>query len=383
MLTPHRAEHVYIHIPFCIRKCAYCDFCSIPHDFALEDRYVRALLQELKRRAHEIGAVRSIFLGGGTPTLLTPGQVSELLDALHTCCLIDPDAEITIEANSATLDLMKCTVLKSVGVNRISIGVQSVHAEELAVLGRVHGWRDVVDTCAAAREARFANLSFDLMYGIPGQTVDSWRISLEQVLALAPEHISAYELTPEPDTPLADALGAGSLSLPSDEEVAEMYFLADDMLGKKGFEHYEISNYALPGQRCRHNMAYWQRRPYIGLGAAAHSFNGVKRSGNGDDILKYIEGMEQGGSGVAESSDILQKDDLQERIFLGLRIADGITRAMFSDAEWGAMEKALQTYVMQGLASSGADCFRLTSRGWLVSNQIIASILSDIEKLLP
>lgn len=383
MLIPHKAEHVYIHIPFCIRKCAYCDFCSVPHDTFLAESYVRALLQELKRRAYEIGPVRSVFFGGGTPTLLPADLFSEILNALHRSCSFEQNAEITIEANPATLDLVKCTALKSAGVNRISIGVQSAHAEELSVLGRVHEWRDVVDTCTSVRNAGFENLSLDLMYGIPGQTIASWRGSLEQVLALAPEHLSAYELTPEVDTPLADALGAGLLSLPSDDAVAEMYFLTDAMLGDRGFEHYEISNYALPGQRCRHNMAYWQRRPYIGLGAAAHSFDGVTRSGNGDDIPRYIEGMERGGSVVTESTQISHKDDLQERIFLGLRLADGIARSLFTDAEWGGIEKALQTYVMQGLASSGTDCFRLTSRGWLVSNQIIASILSDTEKLLP
>lgn len=381
MLTQHKAEHIYIHIPFCIRKCSYCDFCSIPHDCGLEERYVRALLAELEMRRQETGTVRTIFFGGGTPSLLHGTQLMSLLQAIRSACELSDEAEITIEANPATLDHEKCSILRAAGFNRISIGVQSVHAWELAILGRVHDWHNVLETCALVRSAGFSNLSLDLMYGIPGQSIESWRHSLESVIALNPDHISAYELTPERETPLFAKLSSGDIALPSDEAIAEMYTLADELLARNHYEHYEISNYAQPAFRCRHNMAYWQRKSYIGLGAAAHSFDGHCRSANTDDIVQYIERIERGGMPVIESIELSSVQAVQETIFLGLRTADGIMRSAFEPVVWQEIEKALQSDTLQGLAEITPDRIRLTSRGWLVSNQVIASILSGIEKL--
>lgn len=381
MLAQHKAEHIYIHFPFCIRKCSYCDFCSIPHDCGLEERYVPALLAELEMRRQEIGTVRTIFLGGGTPSILTTVLLADIMHMLKQSCEIDADAEITIEANPATMHAEKSEALRAAGFNRISIGVQSVHARELATLGRVHDWRNVIETCALVRSAGFSNLSLDLMYGIPGQSVESWRHSLQSVIALNPDHISAYELTPERETPLFGQLSSGALALPSDEVIAEMYTLADELLASNRYEHYEISNYAQPALRCRHNMAYWQRKSYIGLGAAAHSFDGHYRSANTDDIIQYIERIEQGGVPVIETIELSSVEAVQETIFLGLRTADGIVRSAFEPVVWQEIEKALQSDALQGLAELTSDCIRLTSSGWLVSNQVIASILSGIEKL--
>lgn len=381
MLAQHKAEHIYIHFPFCIRKCSYCDFCSIPHDCGLEERYVPALLAELEMRRQEIGTVRTIFLGGGTPSILATVLLADIMHMLKQSCEIDADAEITIEANPATMHAEKSEALRAGGFNRISIGVQSVHARELVTLGRVHDWHNVIETCALVRSAGFSNLSLDLMYGIPGQSVESWRHSLQSVIALNPDHISAYELTPERETPLFGQLSSGALALPSDEVIAEMYTLADELLSSNRYEHYEISNYAQPAFRCRHNMAYWQRKSYIGLGAAAHSFDGHYRSANTDDIIQYIERIEQGGVPVMETIELSSVQAIQETIFLGLRTADGIVRSTFEPVVWQEIEKALQSDTLQGLAEITPDRIRLTSGGWLVSNQVIASILSGIEKL--
>lgn len=381
MFTQHKAEHIYIHIPFCIRKCRYCDFRSIPHDCALEERYVRAVLNETALRKNQIGRVTTIFFGGGTPSILAPVLLTEIMHVLKQSCEIDADAEITVEANPATMHAEKSETLKTAGFNRISIGVQSVHARELATLGRMHDWNDVMETCALVRSAGFSNLSLDLMYGLPGQSVESWLRSLEHVIALNPDHISAYELTPERETPLFGQLSSGAVALPSEEAVAEMYTLADELLANNRYEHYEISNYAQPARRCRHNMAYWQRKSYIGLGAAAHSFDGHYRSANTDDIIQYMERIEQGGVPVIETIELTSLQALQETVFLGLRTADGIARSAFEPVIWQEIEKALQDDTLQGLAEITPDRLRLTSRGWLVSNQVIASILSGIEKL--
>jgi len=348
---------------------------------ALEERYVRALLSEMALRKKQTGRVTTIFFGGGTPSILASDLLADIMQMLKQMCEIDADAEITIEANPATMHAEKSEALRAAGFTRISIGVQSVHARELTTLGRVHDWRDVLETCVLVRSAGFSNLSLDLMYGIPGQSVESWRHSLESVVALDPDHISAYELTPERDTPLFNQLSSGALTLPPDEAIAEMYTLADALLAGHRYEHYEISNYAQPALRCRHNMAYWQRKSYIGFGAAAHSFDGRYRSANTDDIIQYIERIEQGGVPVSETIELSSVQAVQETIFLGLRTADGIVRSAFEPAVWQEIEKALQSDTLQGLAEITSDCIRLTSRGWLVSNQVIASILSGIEKL--
>lgn len=338
------------------------------------------MLRELAVRADALGAVKTVFLGGGTPTILPSRLVTDIMRAITDMCSVDADAEITVEANPATVDLAKCEALRAAGINRMSIGVQSFHDHELGTLGRAHQWNDVVATFAAARKAGFSNLSLDLMYGIPGQTLASWRMSLKHILELAPSHLSAYELTPEADTPLCSLLQAGVLSLPSEDAVAEMFYYAESMLGGKAFEHYEISNYAQPGCRCRHNMAYWQRRPYIGLGVAAHSFNGHQRCANREDVIGYIESIEQGISPVAETTALTIHEAVQEIIFLGLRTIDGVQKDLLRESTWEAIKKALQSEALQGLAEITSDAVRLTSRGWLVSNQVIASILSGIEK---
>ena len=377
-----KAEALYVHIPFCIRKCSYCDFCSEPianHDI---HRFMRALCLELELRRDEYGTVKSLFLGGGTPSLLPEPDITALMQCLNRCCSISSDAEITIEANPATVDESRLRALHRAGFNRISIGIQSVHNDELFLLGRLHDRSQAAEAVHAARKAGFENVSVDAMYGIPGQDMARWRETLSKLLELKPDHISAYELTPEPGTPLYRNLESRLHALPHEETTAGMFLHADAVLSESGYEHYEISNYALRGRRCVHNMAYWQRRPYAGLGPSAHSFDGIRRSANGEDIEQYVSLIENGQSAVAEASVLSEDDAWIEAIFLGLRTIDGVCRSSLPEEIFSAIEKALQNESLQGLAVLDHNRLRLTLRGWLLSNDVIATILSGIEKRL-
>jgi oxygen-independent coproporphyrinogen-3 oxidase len=334
-------------------------------------------------RCHLVSKVKTIFLGGGTPSILSQELLGALMQRIRDLFDVETNAEITIEANPATLDEETCLFLKNIGFNRMSIGAQSTYVTELVCLGRMHEWEQIPALCYAARKAGFSNLSVDLIYGIPGQTLHSWNDSLKLIYALTPEHLSVYELTPEPNTRLAQQLSGGLLELPSEDTVADMFMLADSLLKERFYEHYEISNYAKPGYRCSHNMAYWQRKPYVGIGAAAHSFDGRYRSRNIASVKDYIAYIEQGMVPTAEKKELSCDEQMQERIFLGLRTIDGIAAADFDPILWETIQKTLQIEHLQGCVEISPECIRLTASGWLISNYLIASILSDIEKLHP
>ncbi|HSW63212.1 MAG TPA: radical SAM family heme chaperone HemW [Dissulfurispiraceae bacterium] len=377
-----KAGALYIHIPFCVRKCTYCDFCSEPLGMYDTARFVRSLCAEIRQRSDEFGSVESLFFGGGTPSLLSEASILSIMQCLKDVCDFSPDPEVTIEANPATVDEKRLSLLREAGFNRISIGIQSVHGSELQFLGRIHDWAEAEAAVHDAGRAGFDNISVDAMYGIPGQDAGRWRETLRRLIELKPVHISAYELTPEPGTPLFQALQSGLYSLPPEETIEAMFYCADEMLSACGYEHYEISNYALPGRRCMHNMTYWQRRPYAGLGPAAHSFNGLLRSSNIEDIHRYIALLETAQS-VAAGTTVLNDDDVwKETVFLGLRTIDGVCRADLAPEIFTAMEKALQNERLQGLVVTDACSLRLTQRGRLLSNEVIATILSGIEKRL-
>ncbi|MDA8388875.1 MAG: radical SAM family heme chaperone HemW, partial [Nitrospiraceae bacterium] len=263
---------LYIHVPFCPRKCVYCDFVSVPFDRALSERYLGALLKEIALRADQSAGrpagtatcekgikVKTLFIGGGTPTVLGDGQLKGLLDFLGTNLDFYPDAEVTVEANPATLDGKKAGILLRGGVGRLSIGAQSFDEEELKILGRVHRPADAAEAVLASRAAGFDNIGLDLMYGIPGQTRETWGRTLEAALELGPRHISAYELTVEEKTGLWGLVKKGAIELPPEDEVLAMSGVAEERLGAAGFMRYEVSNYALPGFECRHNLNYWRR----------------------------------------------------------------------------------------------------------------------------
>jgi oxygen-independent coproporphyrinogen-3 oxidase len=367
------AEYLYIHIPFCIRKCTYCDFLSIPLDEDLARDYADALKREIALRG---GAeLRTVYLGGGTPTVFPEEQLAGIFRALNDHFTVRPDAEITVEANPGTVGREKASFLRTLGVNRMSIGVQSFDDRELALLGRIH-------TADVARRTvgglGFENVSLDLMYGIPGQSPESWKDSLRQALALEPTHISAYELTPEPGTPLVDLLKRGEMELPPEDTVIGMGDAALDMLSGAGLRQYEISNHALPGRECRHNLNYWLRGEYLGLGAGAHSFAGDRREKNVWDVREYVAMLATGELPVGESLEVSCEEALREFLFLGLRMTEGVDIARFrEDLDLDLMEGA-QGLMAEGLMETSGGKLRLTRRGLLLFNPSLVRLMENL-----
>lgn len=370
------AAGLYIHIPFCVRKCAYCDFVSctdvgeIPRTVTLLSKEM-ALISEIYGRL----PIQTVFLGGGTPSLLSGDQVAGLLDAASAAFSISTDAEISMEANPGTLDAVKLRDARRAGVNRLSIGAQAAQDRLLTTLGRIHRWPDVLAAAAMARDAGFDNLNFDLMYGLPEQAPDDWALTLEQAVALAPTHLSCYELILEPGTPLA----LRNPVLPDEETVLTMAEMAETFLGEAGLARYEISNYAKVGFRCRHNLLYWNRGSYAGVGPAAHSFlNGV-RMGNEPSLERWSNDVAAGRLRHVEETVIGAEEARFETMMLGLRLTDGIDLEEFTQTHdrspfacWG---EALQTMKRQGLLDYDAKRLWLTRRGLAVQNAVLTALL--------
>ncbi|MDP2168234.1 MAG: radical SAM family heme chaperone HemW [Thermodesulfovibrionales bacterium] len=374
---------LYIHIPFCLRKCAYCDFLSVPFDKGISVRYVKALIKEIVLRAEDLNAsggpspLRTIYIGGGTPTLLSNESLKEIFKTIRECFGFSAGAEITIEANPGTLDGSKMEAIVLAGVNRLSLGVQSLDDAELAALGRIHTGDDASRAAALVKESGIENLSLDLIYGIPGQRLKGWRNTLKRALGLKPRHISAYELTPEPGTPLYESLRTGSLRLPGEDEVSDMFYLAVDELESAGLLHYEISNYAYPGYECRHNLNYWRRGEYIGAGAGAHSFIGERRIKNTEDVFNYIELLSSGSLPFDELEEVRKEEAVKEFIFLGLRTGEGIdTRLLKGNAS--GLINASRALIEGGFMELRGDCLRLTKRGTALYSSVIVELFRAI-----
>ncbi|MDP3260070.1 MAG: radical SAM family heme chaperone HemW, partial [Thermodesulfovibrionales bacterium] len=313
-------ESLYIHIPFCIRKCLYCDFLSVTYNEALAKAYTDALCEELILKKDIAGKLKTVYVGGGTPSILPEECFRKLFSCLKENFKFSDSPEITVEANPGTVDKSKVNTLLSIGVNRVSIGVQSFNDDELKTLGRIHTSDEALKAIELIKNSGINNFSIDLIYGIPGQTLDSWKKTVSKAAAftLSPAHISSYELTPEKDTPLFGLIESGKIKMPDEELILEMYGYTIDYLESKGYEHYEISNFALHGFKCLHNLNYWDRGEYVGAGAAAHSFVRGFRSKNTDDIRRYIKDLNKGIIPEAESTEIKRDDAIKEFIFLGL-----------------------------------------------------------------
>jgi oxygen-independent coproporphyrinogen-3 oxidase len=367
------AESLYIHIPFCLRKCGYCDFLSVPFDGSLSERYVEALIKEVGLQPR--GRLKTVYIGGGTPTVLSAESIRRLFSALGEHFDMSGDAEITVEANPGTIGPEKVDALVDAGANRISIGVQSFNDDELRTLGRLHSAEEAEKAVA---EITIDNVSLDLIYGIPGQGLESWRASLEKAVELGPKHISAYELTPEKCTPLMDALESGRLRLPDEGLVLDMYHHALDTLKASGYRHYEISNHASPGFECRHNLNYWRRGEYMALGAGAHFFLGNRRGRNTEDIQLYIEMLLGGESPVVESNELSANDGLKEMLFLGLRLTEGIDITGFNEAAGSDIEKAAHGLIADGLMESDGVGLRVTERGRELFNPVIVRLFETL-----
>jgi oxygen-independent coproporphyrinogen-3 oxidase len=375
---------VYIHFPFCLSKCAYCDFDSLPLEAAggldAALRYLDAINIELDLRAASSefhrAPVATIYLGGGTPTILPPERLAAFLARLRARFPIAPDAEITVEANPGTVDRANISALLEAGVNRFSLGVQSFSDSVLQTLGRAHTAAEAAQAIADLRAAGCTNLNLDLIYCIPHQTLTDWQDTLHQALAAQPEHISAYGLSVEDGTPLAADIESGRLPDPDEELYAEMYDTAAATLLAADYQHYEISNFARPGLHCRHNRRYWANAEYLGLGASAHSYRGGLRWNNLHDPAIYTEWLTRGILPVARAEALSAERRLGETLMLGLRCAEGVVEEQVA-ADCGlapreVFEKEIQLLCDQGLLIAEDGALRIPREKWLISNEALS-----------
>lgn len=403
---------LYIHIPFCIRKCAYCDFLSAPAGRAEQALYMEALLQEIDwtaRSGWSLGepagpaacaagaeerpeTVDTIFIGGGTPSALEADWIVRLTDRLYESFPIASDAEISMEANPGTLTREKLKRYREAGVNRLSIGLQSMDDEELRTLGRIHTAADFLENFHMAREAGFTNINIDLMSALPGQSEASWERTLQRTVSLGPEHISAYSLIVEEGTPFGERYGGRPELLPSEEEDRAMYHRTKELLAEAGYERYEISNYARPGRECRHNTGYWTREPYLGFGLGAASFCKGVRFSNTREMARYLRQVNESPAEAEralpwtaawreEVQTLTGQDAMEEFMFLGLRLTAGIRAADFRKA-FGREPEAVYGPVLKRLTEAGllertAAGWRLSEWGLDVSNRVLAEFLLD------
>ena len=373
-----REIQLYLHIPFCIRKCGYCDFLSCPADERAQRAYTEALLREIRVLGQRTeAAVSTIFIGGGTPSVLRADWMEEILDQLRASFRLLPEAEISMEANPGTVTPEKLKAYLRGGVNRISFGCQSADNEELRLLGRIHSWEEFLESFSMAREAGFANINVDLMSGLPGQTVASWERTLRRTAALGPEHISAYSLIIEEGTPFAQR----PLPLPDEEEERLMYERTGQILKEYGMEQYEISNYARPGYACRHNIGYWTGKEYLGMGLGSSSLMEGERFSNTSDMKEYLEDSGHPGRLRRDRQKLSEKDRMEEFMFLGLRMTAGISEKDFLDtfgreihAVYGPV---IRKYVEGGFLGEEKGRLYLTRKGISVSNPILADFLLD------
>lgn len=394
---------LYIHIPFCIKKCLYCDFLSGVFDEKMQRRYVAALCNEIKFMGalHQNDEVATIYVGGGTPSWLAEDLMDDIITTIRHNFKVNPLAEISVECNPGTLSSEKLNLYRSIGINRLSIGLQSANDDELKELGRIHDYNRFLHTFDLVRKAGFENVNIDIMTGLPHQTIEKLEHTLNAVTMLRPEHISAYSLIIEEGTPFYDKYkfdavkqhaGMETEDLPTDEMSYRLYKFTMEYLEKKGYRRYEISNYARNGLICKHNVGYWDRVPYLGLGLGAAGLYDNRRSSNYRDIYKYIETAEAINDGKSintkysspffETENILSKKEaMEEFMFLGLRKIDGIKRSDFMsmfntdiEAVYGPIITALRN---QGFMDAKEGRIFLTDIGIDVSNQVLAQFLFD------
>lgn len=367
---------IYVHIPFCQARCTYCDFNTYAGLEPLIPAYVAAISQEVELSGERWGrlAVPTVYFGGGTPSLLPPDLLAKTLHTLRSTFHVLPDAEITIEANPGTVNTDKLCQLRALGVNRLSLGIQSSCDDELCLLGRIHTWAQAMEAVEAARAAGFDNLNLDFIYGLPGQTLTTWNKTMKAALALDPEHLSLYCLTIEENTPLARRIAESQIAPPDPDLAADMYELAEKTLTEAGFLHYEISNWAkLNSHMCRHNLIYWRNEPWLGIGAGAHSWLDKHRWANAYHPQKYVAALERDHIPVIEKEAIDQQLEMSETMIMGLRLAEGIDDARFRARFGVGLERAFGTELDElqhlGLLVWDGHVARLTSRGRLLGNQ--------------
>ena len=378
-----RQKGIYIHIPFCISKCIYCDFCSAPADDETKEHYVDALCREIAvagERAEADGDKRkisTIFFGGGTPSILHSALLIKIMNAVRGAFCVADDAEITVECNPGTLSKSKLATYKDIGVNRLSIGLQSPNNRELKNLGRIHTYEQFEESYIEARLAGFDNINVDIMSAIPNQTVAGYEDNLRKVIALKTEHISAYSLIVEEGTPLYNMVErTHGRILPSEDEDREMYAMTKVMLADAGYSRYEISNYAKPGRECRHNISYWERDDYLGFGVAAASLLGKRRFTNTLNVASYIANPIDNHS---EEQILTLNDEMEEYMFLGLRMMKGVDTERFGELFGKSFDELYgeitARQIEQGLMVRDGNRVRLTDIGIDISNTVMAEYM--------
>lgn len=378
------AISIYIHIPMCVKKCAYCDFTSFSGRLNQRDAYTDAVCREMREQAAFFGArrVNTVFFGGGTPTLMTGGQIRQMMDTLRACFDLAPDAEITMEGNPGTLSAENLNAYRAAGVNRLSLGVQSMDDGLLAGIGRIHTAAQVRRAVRQARNAGFENLNLDLMLGLPGQTTAQWRDTLGQAIALEPEHLSCYSLILEEGTPLYRQAEDGTCApLPDEDALCEMDDCTEEMTRQAGYARYEVSNYAKAGKECRHNIVYWECLPYLGIGCAAHSDMDGRRFYNPEDWEGYLHAVGQKEK-TAEGGGS-REERMFERVMMGLRMVRGMDEERFKrdfhmrpEEVW---KKTIPKLKEEKLMESGNGRLYLTRRGMQVMNAVLVEMLEESE----
>ncbi len=382
---------LYIHIPFCLKKCHYCDFYSeAGTDSALRAKYVDSLCSEIAWYGGRLGLmsddggrlVDTVFIGGGTPSILDADQTVRIVSAVFDNFHVAEDAEISMECNPATLTAEKLAAYRRAGINRLSMGVQSMEPAVLEIMGRAHGPEDVISNFRLAREAGFDNINLDVMFGVPGQDMEIWKDTVRKVLALEPEHLSFYSLELAEGTEFYRRLASGQLKETAPEKDREMYHWMLETLDGCGYEHYEISNAAKKGRRCSHNLKYWNLEDYLGLGAAAHSFIADKRFSNPDSVAKYVESWQNGMPAVDWHQENTWEDSLTDFIFTALRKTEGIGKGDFAERFgrefWDVFadrRTEFEEYMAAGDAAEDEEAVRITRKGMDIASELIALFL--------
>jgi len=367
---------IYLHVPFCLTRCGYCDFNAYAGLDELQPRYLRAMLSEISLAAPEWHdeEFASVFLGGGTPTSMPPEALGSLLAALRRSFDVSRDAEITTEANPDTVDDASLTALLETGYSRLSMGAQSFDPAVLRSLERLHAPESVRRAMGAARAAGYSNINLDLIYGAHAETLDSWERTLAETISLAPEHVSAYALTIEPATALGRAVARGEVPPPNPDTQADMFLLACSMLRDAGYGHYEISNWAKPGYECRHNLGYWRRQPYLGLGAGAHSYRDDRRWWNVRPPEEYLATVERGDLPKGGEETLEPGDVYLEEVFLRLRILEGVPNSWVDD------DRA-RPFLEGGLLNEEEGSLVPTERGMLLLNELVLGLTAELPTL--
>lgn len=379
---------LYLHVPFCARKCYYCDFNTYVARPEVWERFVQALVREIRAlgRLYPDTVLETVYAGGGTPSLLSCRQWQQIFEALRGSFHLASDAEISLEANPGTVDREKLHVLRELGVNRLSIGAQSFNRELLRRLGRSHGPEEIVHSVELARSVGGFSLNLDLMFGIPGQTMEDWRQSLAAAVGLGPDHLSAYGLKVEEGTPYSRWYDQGVLDLPSEDLEAKMYTALMEFMDKAGYEQYEISNFARPGARCRHNLVYWSNEPYLAAGPGAHGYVDGVRYVVVRNVPVYMELAWEGSSTVEEHHEVSDEEEMEDTMILGLRLLEGVGDDRFAQRHgrslFDVFSGPVERYLRSGLLVQEGSRVRLAREALWISNEVLQSFLvQSIDKV--